>query len=289
MVHLESFSLPAPAKLNLFLLVTGRRDDGYHNLQTLFQLLDYGDELTFSKQDQLIELGSSLEGVANADNLILKAATLLAEYADYSGGARIELKKRLPMGGGLGGGSSDAATTLLGLNKLWGLHLSLNELAELGLQLGADVPVFVGGYSALAEGVGEQLIPMQIPPRWYLVICPQIAVNTGEIFAHPELTRDSTAIKIPALLEEGQRNDCQKVVESLYPQIGEARNWLDQYGSARLTGTGSCLFTAFESEAEANQILAEVPDKWSAFVARGLNQSPVHAKLQKLTAEITGV
>lgn len=285
MVDLEPFSLPAPAKLNLFLLITGRRNDGYHNLQTLFQLLDFGDDLSFSKLEKTIELSTPIPGVDDNDNLVIKAAQLLKQYSGYRGGARIKLTKCLPMGGGLGGGSSDAATTLLGLNRLWGLNISIDELAELGLQLGADVPVFVRGDSALAEGVGEQLTPIQIPPRWYLVICPQIAVNTGEIFAHPELTRDSTAIKIPALLEEGQRNDCQRVVESLYPQVGEARKWLDQYGSARLTGTGSCLFTAFQTEAEAREVLTKVPDKWSTFVARGLNQSPVHAKLEKMTAE----
>lgn len=279
MVDLESLSLPAPAKLNLFLLITGRREDGYHNLQTLFQLIDHGDELRFIKQKGEILMANPVAGVPNEDNLIFKAAKLLKQHTDYEGGVKIELQKRLPMGGGLGGGSSDAATTLLGLNVLWGLNLSLDELAILGLQLGADVPVFVRGKSSLAEGVGEELTAVQIPTRWYLVICPQIAVNTGEIFAHPELTRNSTAIKIPALLKEGQRNDCQNVVESLYPQIGEARKWLDQYGSARLTGTGSCLFTAYESESEARQVLAKVPDKWRAFVARGLNQSPVHAEL----------
>lgn len=285
MVHIKSLSLAAPAKLNLFLHITSRRPDGYHNLQTLFQILDYGDTLSFSLLDSAIEMEPSVPGVAHEDNLVIKAASLLKQHTGYEGGASIQLDKRLPMGGGLGGGSSDAATTLLGLNHLWRLNLELDELAELGLQLGADVPVFIRGHSALAEGVGEQLTPIEIPPCWYLVICPQIAVNTGEIFAHPELTRDSTAIKIPALLEEGQRNDCQKVVESLYPQIGEARRWLDQYGSARLTGTGSCLFTAFESEAEAREILTQVPGKWSAFVARGLNQSPVHLTLKKLTAE----
>jgi 4-diphosphocytidyl-2-C-methyl-D-erythritol kinase len=285
MVNLKSLSLPAPAKLNLFLLITGRRDDGYHYLQTLFQLLEYGDELIFSKLDRSIELDNSVRGVADEDNLVIQAAKLLKQHTGYAGGARIKLDKKLPMGAGLGGGSSDAATTLLGLNRLWNLNIGLDELATLGLQLGADVPVFVRGHSALAEGVGEQLTSIKIPPRWYLVICPQISVNTGEIFAHPELTRDSAAIKIPALLEEGQRNDCQKVVESLYPQIGEARKWLDQYGSAQLTGTGSCLFTAFKSEAEANQVLAKVPDKWRAFVARGLNQSPVLGKLRKMTAE----
>lgn len=285
MVHLNNLTLTAPAKLNLFLHITGRRADGYHNLQTLFQILDYGDTLSFKLLDNAIEMESSIPGVADEDNLVLKAARLLKQQTGHEGGASIQLDKRLPMGGGLGGGSSDAATTLLGLNALWKLNLDLKELAALGLQLGADVPVFIRGNSALAEGVGEQLTPIQIPPRWYLVICPQIAVNTGKIFAHPELTRDSAAIKIPALLEEGQRNDCQKVVESLYPQIGEARKWLDQFGSARLTGTGSCLFTAFESEAEAREILAQVPAKWSAFVARGLNQSPVHLTLEKLTAE----
>ena len=285
MVDLNRLVLPAPAKLNLFLLITGRRDDGYHRLQTLFQLLNWGDELAFSGTDGDIRLEAPLAGVADEDNLVLRAARLLQRHSGHRGGAAISLTKRLPLGGGLGGGSSDAATTLLALNQLWNLQLPVDELAELGLQLGADVPVFVRGKSALAEGIGEQLSPVEIPPRWYLVIDPQIAVNTGEIFNHPELTRNSRAIKIPALLEEGQRNDCQAVVEKLYPEIGEVRSWLDQYGSARLTGTGSCLFSAFRHESRAREILTKVPARWRAFVARGVNQSPVHTRLAELTAE----
>jgi 4-diphosphocytidyl-2-C-methyl-D-erythritol kinase len=285
MVNLDDLTLPAPAKLNLFLHITGRRADGYHHLQTLFQLIDFGDEIRLQKHRDAILLHQPLAGVADNDNLVVRAAKLLRSRSSYHGGAIITLTKGIPMGGGLGGGSSDAATTLLGLNALWGLGLEIDELAALGLELGADVPLFVRGHSALAEGVGEQLSPMKLPPRWYLVISPQIAVNTGEIFTHPELTRDSATIKIPALLEEGQRNDCQAVVEKLYPEIGEALRWLDQYGSARLTGTGSCLFTAFRNESEAREILAQVPAKWVAFVARGLNQSPVHQRLAEMTAE----
>ncbi len=286
MVAVTELALPAPAKLNLFLHITGRRADGYHLLQTLFQLLDYGDELQFRLQPGEITLEQNLNDVSADDNLVVRAARLLQSSTGCTRGVAIRLSKRLPLGGGLGGGSSDAATTLLALNSLWQLGLSVDQLADLGLQLGADVPVFVRGRSALGEGVGEQLRPVEIPPCWYLVICPQIVVNTGEIFAHPELTRDSAPIKIPPLLEEDQRNDCQAVVERLYPEIAAARDWLGQReDSARLTGTGSCLFASFENEADARKVLAEVPAKWSAFLARGLNHSPVHQRLAELTAE----
>jgi 4-diphosphocytidyl-2-C-methyl-D-erythritol kinase len=281
-LDIEKFlKLPAPAKLNLFLLVTGRRADGYHNIQTLFQLLDYGDHiyLKTSETDPRITLLTPLPGVSEEHNLVVRAALSLQQIANYQGGAQIAVEKRLPLGGGLGGGSSDAASTLLGLNLLWKLGLSIDQLADIGLTLGADVPVFVRGFSAIAEGVGEQLTPQQIVPRWYLVITPQITVNTGEIVTHPELTRTSAAIKIPALFEVGPGNDCQPIAESLYPEIRRVREWLGQFAEAQLTGTGASVFAAFEDEDFARQVLAQVPQEWQAFIARGLHQSPVHQKL----------
>jgi len=276
-----SLCLPAPAKLNLFLHITGRRDDGYHLLQTVFQLLDYGDELRFdSSDDGHIHVLGNLAGVAREDNLIYKAARLLQQQPAARGkGATITLDKRLPVGGGIGGGSSDAATTLLGLNRLWRLGLSIEQLAQLGLALGADVPVFVRGRSAWAEGVGEQLTAIELPEFWYLVIFPGCAVNTGQIFCHGELTRNDLAITIRAFLEAGGKNSCQPVVEKLYPEVAEARKWLENYAPAQMTGTGSCVFARFASETVARQALAKLPGKWEGFVARGSNTSPAHIAL----------
>lgn len=272
--------LPAPAKLNLFLHITGRRADGYHLLQTVFQLLDYGDELRFEDNDTgSITLASNFPSVAMQDNLIYRAAMALKSHTLCPLGAHIELRKRLPAGGGLGGGSSDAATTLLGLNTLWQLRLDLEELAYIGLQLGADVPVFVRGHSAWGEGVGEILTPVDLPPTWFLVIFPNCTVNTGEIFCHEELTRDDLAITIRAFLEAGGRNSCQSVVEKLYPAVLEARNWLEHFAPAQMTGTGSCIFARFTSEVAARQILEKLPGKWEGFVAQGVNTSPAHTAL----------
>jgi 4-diphosphocytidyl-2-C-methyl-D-erythritol kinase len=273
-------SLKAPAKLNLFLHITGRRPDGYHNLQTLFQLLDYGDQLDFSiNADGDIRLAPAIAGIPAEDNLIYRAAELLRRETGCTLGADIRLHKRLPMGGGLGGGSSDAATALVGLNTLWELGLSRRQLMDMGRQLGADVPVFVFGHSAWAEGIGEQLSAVEIPPAWYLVLAPGVEISTAKIFAHEGLTRNTHPIKIRAFLEQGGRNDCQTVVETLYPKVKEARLWLAQFAEARLTGTGACLFARFASEADAKSVLKQLPAPWQGFVAQGVNQSPLLEQL----------
>lgn len=273
-------SLLAPAKLNLFLHITGRRPDGYHNLQTLFQLLDYGDQLDFQVDDSgAIEVFPALTEVPPENNLIFRAAVLLQQTTGCSQGAKIHLHKRLPLGGGLGGGSSDAATTLLALNHLWQLHLSQERLMTIGQQLGADVPVFVFGHSAWAEGIGAQLSAVEIPADWYLVLAPDAQVSTAKIFNHQCLTRNTHPIKIRAFLEQGGRNDCQAVVEALYPQVKKARLWLAQFAEARLTGTGACLFARFDSAVDAQSVLKQIPAPWQGFVAQGMNVSPLLEQL----------
>jgi 4-diphosphocytidyl-2-C-methyl-D-erythritol kinase len=276
--------LPAPAKLNLFLHITGRRVDGYHLLQTVFQLLDFGDTLSFeARADDRIELSADLPGVPAADNLIVRAAQALRGATGCARGATIALTKRLPMGGGIGGGSSDAATTLLGLNRLWALGLSIDALAEIGLRLGADVPVFVHGRSAWAEGVGEQLQPLELPARFYLVMVPPCAVSTAKIFASPALTRDTSPIRIAAFLGGGTppvgRNDCESVVKSLYPEVAFALEWLGRFSPARMTGTGACVFASFSSRSDAEGVLHQLPSGYAGFVARGVNVSPAHKAL----------
>lgn len=269
-------TLLAPAKLNLFLHINGRRSDGYHLLQTVFQLLDYGDELELSSNSSgNISLNPSIPGVALEDNLIYRAATLLQQYTGCTLGADIKLSKRLPMGGGIGGGSSDAATTLVGLNHLWETQLNKNQLQQLGQQLGADVPVFIGAQSACAEGIGEQLQAIEIEQKWYVVLKPNCHVSTAEIFSNKRLTRDTPAIKVAAFLEQGNRNDCQAVVEMLYPKVSFALNWLEQFAPAKMTGTGACVFSAFSSKAEAENVLSQRPDNFDGFVAKGINQSPL--------------
>lgn len=281
---MTTLSVPAPAKLNLFLHVLGRRPDGYHELQTVFQLLDYGDLLHFqASEDGAITLTPPLPGVPAGHNLILRAAGLLQAHSGHRAGAHIRLEKRLPMGGGIGGGSSDAATTLLALNQLWDLNLSLEELAELGLALGADVPVFVRGRSAWAEGVGERLQPLSLPPRNYLILVPPCQVSTAQIFSHEALTRNSRPIKIAAFLGQGGRNDCEPVVRMLHPEVASALDWLAQFGPARMTGTGACVFTSFDDRHSAEQVLQQVlrerPGGCTGFVAGGVDRSPAHAAL----------
>ena len=279
---IRSITLPAPPKLNLFLHITGRRDDGYHNLQTLFQILDGGDELTFtSTNNGKISLLPQIEGVAESDNLIVRAALALQQQSNCSQGCIIHLDKRLPMGAGLGGGSSNAATTLLALNKLWGCDLSIEKLAELGAQLGADVPVFVDGHSAFAEGIGDQLTAGEIPESWYLIVTPNCTVSTEEIFLNPQLTRNSAPIKIRALSEEQYRNDCQVIVEKLHPQVAEVVDWLRAYSEPLMTGTGASVFCRWATEAQAKEVLSRVPQHWNAFIARGVNHSLVHQKLKE--------
>ncbi|MFZ9479271.1 MAG: 4-(cytidine 5'-diphospho)-2-C-methyl-D-erythritol kinase [Steroidobacteraceae bacterium] len=279
---------PAPAKLNLFLHVTGRRTDGYHDLQTLFQIIDLCDELAFEvdrsgvivRVDDAAAAPGALAAIPSAEDLCVRAATLLrAKAGDPALGVRIRLRKRIPLGGGLGGGSSDAATTLLVLNRLWGCNVPAAQLAELGLTLGADVPVFVQGESGLGEGVGERLTALTLPERWFLVIHPGVSVPTREVFQAPELTRNSPILTIPALLASGGRNDCEPVVRKRYPPVAEALDWLGRFAPSRLTGTGSCLFASFESAAAAERVAARVPDEWRVWVARGLSRSPLQALL----------
>ncbi|SDR70572.1 4-diphosphocytidyl-2-C-methyl-D-erythritol kinase [Halopseudomonas litoralis] len=279
-----TLSLPAPAKLNLFLHITGRRPDGYHLLQTLFQFLDHGDTLHFTpRNDGELQLLPDLPGVAAEDNLIMRAARLLQRASGTDQGADIRLDKHLPMGGGIGGGSSDAATTLVGLNHLWQTGLTLDQLAELGLQLGADVPVFVRGRAAWAEGVGEQLTPVELDEPWYLVVVPPCHVSTAEIFSDERLTRDTPAITLAAFREHGGRNDCLPVVVARYTEIRNTLILLNNFCEAKMTGTGSCLFGAFPNEREADKVRARLPATLQAFVAKGCNVSPLHALLNKAT------
>jgi len=289
---------PAPGKLNLFLQITGRRDDGYHNLQTLFQFIDKGDRLRFEVRDdgRLIRKTDN-EGVRAEDDLVIKAAHALQQASGSDKGADIYLQKILPMGGGLGGGSSDAATTLVVLNMLWQCGLSEDQLAEIGLGLGADVPVFVRGYAAFAEGVGEQLQAVNPQQPWYLIVKPEVHISTAEIFANSQLTRDSSTIKICDLqigtaeeadVFEQLGNVFQPVVAQHYPEIADviaalSKHTKGKYTKARLTGTGACVFAAFATQDEALQAMQQLPDDWSAFVAKGLNRSPLQAKLASVS------
>jgi len=269
-------SLPSPAKLNLFLHITGRREDGYHDLQTLFQLLDYGDRLEIETNNSgEIKLSSTLKNIAVTENLVFCAAKAIQKYTGCTYGAKIFLDKKLPIGGGLGGGSSNAATTLIGLNTAWELNLSNQELLKIGAKMGADIPVFISGFTAWAEGTGEELTAIERPTEWFLVLMPNTNISTSEIFAHEGLTRNTHPIKIRAFIEKGGRNDCQSVVETLYPEVKKARKWLDKFAYARLTGTGACLFASFVSKTEAELILKKIPAPWQGFIAKGVNKSPL--------------
>ncbi len=266
----------APAKINLFLHITGQRNDGYHELQTVFQFLDYCDTLSFEHTfDNEIQLLTLIEGVAHDDNLIVRAAKLLQHASGMNKGALIVLDKKLPMGGGLGGGSSNAATTLIALNQLWDCQLSKQQLAQIGLNLGADVPVFIHGHAAWAEGIGEDLVAISPPEPWYMVIVPNCHVSTAEIFASPQLTRDCRSITISRFLSGEGSNVCEDVVTKAYPPVAEALDWLSQYGSPAMTGTGACVFADFESQQQAQQVLAMLPEIWQGFVAKGCNVSPL--------------
>ena len=281
--------LPAPAKLNLFLHVTGRRPDGYHELQTCFQLLDYGDRIRLSEESagRILREGG-LPGLPPEQDLAVRAARRLREATGIRRGVRISVEKRIPAGGGLGGGSSDAATVLVGLNRLWSLGLSPDELSAIGLALGADVPVFVHGRSAWAEGVGERLQPIELPERWYLVATPDVAVSTAEIFQAPELTRNTPPITISAFRAGAGRNDCQPVVAKRYPQVAELIERLSEFAPARMTGTGASVFCAFENEDEARRACLALPPRVRAFVARGVNVSPLHRALSEARAAPRG-
>ena len=278
---------PAPAKLNLMLNITSQREDGYHELQTVFQFLDYGDSLTFNpRADGQIHRVSGNDEIKADEDIVVLAATALQQKYGVSQGVDIFIQKKLPVGAGLGGGSSDAATTLHALNQIWGLGLKTQELAELGLKLGADVPVFVNGFSAFAEGVGEQLHPVELKQPWYLVITPHVHVSTAEIFAISELTRDCPAIKIADLLEAPWRNVCTPVVVKRYPEVAEALNALAAYAEPKMSGTGASVFAQFEQYADAEEVMnkltsTQLENKWSMFVAKGLNESPLATFLNK--------
>lgn len=277
-----SFSLIAPAKLNLFLHINGKRSDGYHELETLFTFLNFGDELTFSETDHNeIEVSGDTQGIELHDNLIYKAALLLKKHTKVNKGAKINLIKKLPMGGGVGGGSSDAASTLLGLNKLWNTQLSLAQLAQLGLQLGADVPVFINGKSALAQGIGEKLTNVTLPEKWYCVVHPKQHVSTAQIFTHPDLKRDTKKLK-GDWQHQAQHNDCEPLVKKLCPEVEKTLQWLLKYAPSKMTGTGSCCFVEFATQKEAQQVLADLPHKWDGFIANSVNLSAAHTQLNAI-------
>ncbi len=281
----------APAKLNLFLHITGQRADGYHELQTVFQFLDYGDELKFAlRADSKIQRVQNIEGIDAEEDLVVRAAHALQKACACQQGIDIYLNKNLPMGAGLGGGSSDAATTLHALNQIWSCDLSHDALADIGLKLGADVPIFVHGYAAFAEGIGEKLTSIELEQPWYLVITPDIHVSTAEIFADLELTRDCPAIKIRDLADSDWDNVCLPVVKKHYPAVAQALEMLGQYAEARMSGTGASVFAAFETEAEAKQVRDSLRDAtqvgmpvaWKDFIAKGVNISPLQKQLNSL-------
>lgn len=273
---------PAPAKINLFLHVTGRRSDGYHLLQTHFQFLDYCDQLQFRLNDEgEISRVNDLPGVPAEDDLVIRAARILAPFAPPGSGVAIKVEKLIPAGGGLGGGSSDAATTLVALNELWKIGKSHAELASLGLKLGADVPVFVHGHAAWAEGVGEELTPLESSEGTVLVVHPGCSVPTAEIFAHPQLTRDTPTIKIHDLESSIVSNDCEAVTRKLFPEVAHALDWLGQFGDTRMSGTGACVYGLFDSISRAERAAATMPKQWAWFVAQRRNISPL---METLTA-----
>lgn len=283
-------TLPAPAKINLFLHICGRRADGYHNLQTIFQFLSIADELSFRRRnDGQIHLAPAFADLPAEDNLIVKAARALQAHTGCRLGADIHINKQLPMGGGIGGGSSNAATTLVALNLLWQLGLARQTLQEIGLHLGADVPIFIHGHAAWAEGVGEKLVDVDLPEQWYLLVIPHCHVSTAKIFSHPQLTRNSKIKKIAAFFEQGPqqgfRNDCEALVRSLYPQVDEALNVLSQFGNARMTGTGACVYSRFNSEQAAREAKQQLPPHFNALVCQSLNRSPLYQAKAKAKAK----
>jgi 4-diphosphocytidyl-2-C-methyl-D-erythritol kinase len=276
----ESLILRAPAKLNLMLHITGRRDDGYHLLETVFQFIDLADRIEFTANDtgKILRLPGK-SPVAAANDILLTTATLLQARFQVDKGVSIDIDKRIPVGGGLGGGSSDAATCLLALNRLWELDLSLQQLAGIGLELGADVPVFVHGRAAWATGIGEVMQDIELEESIYLVIDPKVTISTAQIFAAQELTRNSDPLTIRAFLSGSGSNVCEPVVRNLYPQVGEAIDWLSQYAAARMSGTGACVFAAIDSLAQAEVVKSRVPQQWDAYITRAMNHNPVHQQL----------
>ena len=271
---------PAPAKLNLFLHVIGRRPDGYHLLQTAFRMIDLCDWLRFTpRSDGDIKVTRPIAGVAEEDNLVVRAARRLQSLGGGAG-VDIDLEKNIPIGGGLGGGSSDCATTLAALNRLWGLRVSREKLAEIGLTLGADVPFFLFGRNAFGEGVGERLAPLALPRAWYLVLVPPVSVSTSEIFAAPELTRNSKTIKISGFSGGFGRNDLEPVVSRRHPEVARHLEWLRQFGDARMSGSGACVFAEFATEREARSVHSKVPADMRGLVVRGLDRQPLAALLE---------
>ena len=288
----DVIELPAPAKLNLFLHVVGRRPDGYHELQTVFQFLDLADRVRLARRaDSLLRRTVAVPGVCEADDLVIRAARTLREECGIEAGADIAVEKRIPLGGGLGGGSSDAASTLVGLNRLWGIGMDAERLAALGLELGADVPVFVRGFAAWAEGVGERLTRVALEEPWYVLVVLPLVVSTAEVFRAPALTRNTPRIRMRRLLGDGSearsppvpierllvaaRNDCEPLVREMHPQVGEALDWLSRHSRARMTGTGATVFAPFHSRERAVEVAGTVPAPWRGVVARGLNRSPL--------------
>lgn len=272
---------PAPAKINLFLYITGRRADGYHLLQTLFQFLDYGDTLSITPTvGGRIRLLNPIAGIAELDNLIMQAARLLQRHCwamddPTAPGADIQLKKVIPIGGGLGGGSSNAATVLVALNTQWGCGLTLSTLVQLGLMLGADVPVFVRGESALAEGIGEQFTPANPAQKWYLVAVPPVNISTSRIFGDSDLRRETSPRSLAELMAVPFQNDCEPIARKYFFSVEQHISWLLEYAPSRLTGTGACVFAEFDTEVAARQVLSKAPSWMRGFVARGLNVSPL--------------
>lgn len=271
----------APAKLNLFLYINGRRPDGYHELQTLFQFVDLADELAISiNNSNQITITPEIADIPLTDNIIYKAANALKHYSDKPLGAHIHLTKNLPMGGGLGGGSSDAATTLVALNELWHLNLSENELAAIAVKLGADVPVFVRGHAAFAEGIGEQLSAVDVAEKWFLIVVPNTHVNTAKLFSDPLLTRDTPKRPWNQLLTDDWQNDFETTVKKRHPEVAKALEWLLKYAPSRLTGSGCCVFSEFNSKEEAAAVLAQAPKNMQIYLAKGLNKSPLMHDLE---------
>lgn len=265
---------PAPAKLNLFLHINGRREDGYHELQSVFQLLDYGDTLRFQPtEDGKITIHSNCQGIPLEENIIYKAAQLLQQHTNCRKGCIIWLEKVLPMGGGLGGGSSNAATALIALNHLWNLGLNSNTLQTLGLRLGADVPIFIYGHSAFAEGVGEKLTPIKLPSKYFLIVNPGVHISTQRVFNNPSLPRRTPKISIENYHFSSTKNDCQELVCDMYPDIANTLSWLLEYAPSRMTGTGACLFSVYDNKSEALVTLNQLPKGWHGFVAAGTNHS----------------
>jgi 4-diphosphocytidyl-2-C-methyl-D-erythritol kinase len=285
----KPINFPSPAKINLFLHIVGQRADGYHNLETLFQFINHSDTITLTvTESPEIELLTPIKGVENEDNLIIKSARLLKRSSNSTLGVKISINKILPMGGGLGGGSSNAATILVALNTLWQCQLTLNELATLGLSLGADVPIFIHGFSAFAQGVGDELTAITPQEAWYLITKPECSISTQQVFTAPDLPRNTQKLSTNALrtndfINDSFHNDCQILVIKHYPEVAKLLAWLVEYAPSRMTGTGACVFTRFSSQDEALALQAKLPKGISSFVAQGLNESPLCSVIAKLS------